>query len=106
MQEEMNGDKAMWMKRYAGHSATRVLTAVIVLIFVFWCGFEFGEMRTSIVGQMHDGYGYGMMRGGYYDGGMMGGYYYGSRVIPATSTNGSTATGGTTAPGAPVQNAR
>jgi hypothetical protein len=37
-----------------------MLTAVIIIIFVFWCGFEFGMIRASIG---HE-YGASMMRGG------------------------------------------
>ena len=104
--DDMSGDKVMGMgmRRYPGYGAIRALTAIIVLIFVFWCGFQFGEMRASI-GPIRGGYGYGMMTGGgYYGGGMMDGYY-GSRgvITPAAGVNGSTAAGGATAP---VQNAK
>ena len=37
----------------------RALMAIIVVIFIFWCGFEFGEIRAS-VGRHH--YGYNMMQ--------------------------------------------
>ena len=45
------------------HRGVRVLTAVIVIIFVFWCGFQFGEIRT-LAGFRHSGYG-SMMMGGW-----------------------------------------
>ena len=38
------------------HMGVRALTAVIVAIFIFWCGFQFGEIRASMGGY---GYGYG-----------------------------------------------
>ena len=51
--------------------AVRTLTAVIVIIFVFWCGFEFGMIRASVghsFSTTRSGgstmIGYGMMRGG------------------------------------------
>ena len=56
-----NGDmKHMHCRK---HMAVRALAAIIVLIFVFWCGFEFGEIRASIGGGY--GYGYRMMQGGW-----------------------------------------
>ncbi len=68
------------------HRAVRALTAVIVLIFVFWCGFQFGEMRAS-VGFGHS-YGYGMMQNEGY--GMMG---YGARGATITTSTAVPATG-------------
>lgn len=50
------GMKSQWRMM----KAVRTLTAVIVIIFVFWCGFEFGMIRASVG---HD-FGYGMMRDG------------------------------------------
>ena len=46
------------------HMAVRALAAIIVLIFVFWCGFEFGEIRAS-VGRNYD---FRMMQGGWVGG--------------------------------------
>ena len=63
------GMKSQWRMM----KAVRTLTAVIVIIFVFWCGFEFGMIRASIgheygASMMRGGgstmIGYGMMRGG------------------------------------------
>jgi hypothetical protein len=53
------GMKSQWRMM----KAVRMLTAVIIIIFVFWCGFEFGEIRAT-VGR---GFGSEMMRG--YSGG-------------------------------------
>ena len=52
--------KGMMKHQWHLMKAVRMLTAVIVIIFVFWCGFEFGEIR-SFAGHNH---GYGMMRTG------------------------------------------
>jgi hypothetical protein len=65
--------------------AVRALTAVIIVIFVFWCGFQFGEMRAS-VGR---GYGFGMMRGG--------------TMIEYGVARGGTTSSGTVSPAAPGQ---
>ncbi len=68
------------------HSAVRALTAVIVLIFVFWCGFEFGSMHEYARG--------GFVRGEYGPG-MMGGWGYttnatsGSAGATAATPNGA-----------------
>ena len=46
------------------HHWMHVIIKVLVAIFIFWCGFQFGELK----GLLHGGYGYG---GGY---GMMSAY--------------------------------
>jgi hypothetical protein len=59
---EKCGDKMMWKMKRREYRAIRALMAIIVVIFVFWCGFEFGEIRASAnVGR---GFGYNMMQGG------------------------------------------
>jgi hypothetical protein len=74
--------KMMWKMKRREYRAMRALIALIVVIFVFWCGFEFGEIRAS-VGMMRN-HGYTMMQNG---GGMM---RYNTMtvrpVIQATST--------------------
>lgn len=50
----MNSERMMWKMKRREHMAMRTLAAVIVTVFVFWCGFEFGEIRASV--GMH-GYG-------------------------------------------------
>ena len=60
MHGEMGDEKMMWKMHCREYMALRILTAVIVTIFVFWAGFEFGEIRAS-VGPMH--YGSFMMDG-------------------------------------------
>jgi hypothetical protein len=50
-------------KRCHKHMAVRALTAVIVAIFIFWCGFQFGEIRASLGGNYS--YGARMMQGGW-----------------------------------------
>lgn len=47
--------------------AVRVLTAVIVLIFVFWCGFQLGEIK-GVIGN-HERGSCGVMMGGGWGGG-------------------------------------
>jgi hypothetical protein len=61
--------------------AVRMLTAVIIIIFVFWCGFEFGMIRAA-AGR---GYGSEMMRGN--NGGMM--FEYGTARGVTTSVSGA-----------------
>lgn len=71
------------------HAAMRTLAAVIVVVFVFWCGFEFGEIRAT-VGEMRGGW--GMTQGDmmYRTGGMQM-----HTMIPAgTPTTVAPATGG------------
>ena len=52
---DMNAEHKMMKMKWKEHMALRTLTAVIVVVFVFWCGFEFGEIRAS-VGGMHQDY--------------------------------------------------
>lgn len=73
--------------------AVRALTAVVVIVFVFWCGFQFGEIRAAFGDGMRGGYGM-MQNRGY---GMMG---YGSpasgsrsEAIPSAPVNGDTVQG-------------
>jgi len=71
------------------HMAIRALMAIVVIIFVFWCGFEFGEIRGSV--GMERGYGYRMMQNGYGNGNALyGGGTVRQVVIPPTSTNTNT----------------
>lgn len=58
--DEMSSEKRMWKMKRREYMAMRMLTAVIVIVFIFWCGFEFGEIRAS-VGLAH---GYGGQRMG------------------------------------------
>ena len=62
--EMSDEEKMMWRTKHREYKAIRVLTAVVVVIFVFWCGFEFGEIRASI-GLEHGGGSYRMMQGGW-----------------------------------------
>ena len=83
------GMKSQWLMM----RAVRVLTAVIVIIFVFWCGFEFGMIRASV----GNDFGYGMMRGGgsTIEYGMMrGGVTSVSAAVPATVVSTATAPAG------------
>ena len=63
--EEMHG-KDPWMS-HKSYRAIRALTAVIVLIFVFWCGFQLGEIRSMVQQPYPYGYGGAMMRFGWTD---------------------------------------
>ena len=58
---EMSERRKMRME-WRHHAAMRTLAAVIVIVFVFWCGFQFGEIRAT-VGELRGGY--GLMQGGY-----------------------------------------
>ena len=61
--EEMGeGKGGMKHCMYFKHRGVRALTAVIVIIFVFWCGFQFGEIRT-LAGFQHNDYRSMMMSG-------------------------------------------
>ncbi len=61
--EEMGMDKKMMRMEFQQMMGIRMLTAVIVIIFAFWCGFQFGENRASVqVG--HGGFGTMDMMGG------------------------------------------
>ncbi len=71
------------------HRAIRALMAIVVIIFVFWCGFEFGEIRGSV--GMERGFGYRSMQGGFGGGNTM--YRGGTvarQVIPSMPTNTNT----------------
>lgn len=87
-QDEKCGGRGM-MHGMCCHGGKRVLGAIIVTLFVFWCGFQFGEMRASF-GER--GYEYGMMRENLngYGPGMMRGYsnydYSNPYVVPPTQT--------------------
>jgi hypothetical protein len=100
--DEMNPEKCAW--HGCGHRAARALVAVIVLIFVFWCGFEFGEIRAQF-SSVRGGYGYGMMGGwngigndgsygtyGGYGPGMMGWGYHGADATAAQPAPAASAT--------------
>lgn len=54
--------KMIWKLKRREHRAVRALMAIVVVIFVFWCGFEFGEIRASV--GPHHMYGYNMMQNG------------------------------------------
>lgn len=53
---DMSDEKKGWKMRCGQMAAIRALTAVIVIVFVFWCGFEFGEIRASAGGEHSFGY--------------------------------------------------
>jgi hypothetical protein len=84
-------NKMMWKMKRREHRAIHALMAIIVVIFVFWCGFEFGEIRGS-VGMGHT-FGHRTMQSGFsggnemYNGGTM------RQVIPQnTNMNAGTQT--------------
>lgn len=54
--------KMMWKAKRREHMAIRALMAIVVIVFVFWCGFEFGEIR--VLASLAHGYGYNMMQSG------------------------------------------
>jgi len=92
---DMTPEQKREMKmKWREHAAMRVLAAVIVVVFVFWCGFEFGEIRAD-VGTMHGGY--GMMTQGSWGGTrVMRGVNPGGPMMPATTQTTGTAAGGST----------
>ncbi len=83
-----NGMKCDGKCQWHHHRAIRGLTAVVIALFIFWCGFEFGEIRATIGGGMHEGY--RMMQSQGWGGGVM---YSGdtgvmrTQMIPPTVTN-------------------
>jgi hypothetical protein len=86
----MQQDEKYKMKmEWKNHMAMRTLTAVIVIIFVFWCGFQFGEIRASVGGE----HGYRMMQGGW-----GGNIEYGGMMAPYGVTTGSASAVPATAP--------
>ena len=59
-------------RRHWGH----ILVKVLVAVFIFWCGVQFGELKSVLHGGYGYGYnGYGMM--GSYTTGKGQNYYYG-----------------------------
>lgn len=79
--------KMMWKMKRREQGAIRALSAIIVVVFVFWCGFQFGQIRASV--ESHRGYGYGMMQNGFGDG-MMYNTVTMHPVMMATSTKATT----------------
>lgn len=69
-----NGDE-MWNIKCRKHMAMRILIAIIVLIFVFWCGYQFGELHSyfRFFGPMMENWN---GSNAVYGPGMMGGYGY------------------------------
>lgn len=79
---EMSEEKMAWKMKHREYKAIRALTVVIIVIFAFWVGFQFGQIRAT-AGSMR-GYGMQMMRGG-----SVGGYTGGTGhalMIPAATT--------------------
>lgn len=78
------------------HYWMHVIIKICVALFIFWCGVQFGELKSMLRSAFHTGgYGYGMMsaygidRGqDFYYGGpaMMGGWSYSTTAAPATTT--------------------
>ncbi|MDD3531535.1 MAG: hypothetical protein PHV99_03045 [Candidatus Pacebacteria bacterium] len=80
------------------HHWMHIVIKIFVALFIFWCGVQFGELKSAIRSALWSGdYGYGMMNSygiersqGYYGvpSGMMGTrYYYGTTsAVPATTT--------------------
>jgi len=78
------------------HYWMHVIIKILVALFIFWCGVQFGELKSVIRSAFHTGgYGYGMMsaygidrnQNAYYGGpAMMGGWSYSTAAAPATTT--------------------
>ena len=99
----MCGNKGMMHGMYHHRGGGRILGAIIITLFVFWCGVQFGEMRSYF--HNGGGYGYGMMRGGWdgygygYGPSMMRGYNYGysdGYAVPMQATDAASAPAATT----------
>lgn len=77
------------------HYWMHVIVKICVALFIFWCGVQFGELKSAIRSAFHaGGYGYGMMsaygidrgQNAYYGApGMMGGWSR-TATAPATTT--------------------
>ena len=48
---------------YGHRHGMHILVRVLVAIFIFWAGVQFGELRGMLHGNYSNGYGYGMMGG-------------------------------------------
>jgi hypothetical protein len=68
------------------HHLLRIILKIFIVIIIFWCGFNLGEM----VGSIRAEYGRGYLNGG--DVGMMRGYYYSNNMQPANPNAGTTPT--------------
>ena len=83
---------ALWGGMCRQHHWMHVIIKILVAIFIFWCGVQFGELKSAIrAAYLDSGYGYGMMsayggRGQVYGGpAMMGGWTY-TTASEATTT--------------------
>lgn len=44
------------------HHGRHIIIRILVALFIFWCGVQFGELKSSIRGEFNQqGYGYPMM---------------------------------------------
>lgn len=86
---DMSDDKRSMRLEWRNHMLMRVLIGLIVLIFVFWCGMQLGELRSAV----------GLARGGAMQGGwsQMGGGMRMHTMIPAGDTTAVPATTGAAA---------
>jgi hypothetical protein len=102
MQEEgcpMCDKHHRWGGMCGQHHWMHVIIKIFVALFIFWCGVQFGELKSTIrAAYYNSGYGmmnsYGLERGqNYYYGtpSMMGGWTYGTATaVPATTTKAAT----------------
>jgi len=75
---DMSAEKKVMNMRWSDHMAIRALTAVVVTVFIFWCGFEFGEIRASV--DLGQGYIYHVVQSG-----LDRGTIYGYGTLPSIS---------------------
>lgn len=78
------------------HHWMHIIIKILIALFIFWCGVQFGELKSMLRAAYYNGgYGYGMMNSygvnrsqGYYGVpvGMMGGWTYGTATVPTTTT--------------------
>ena len=91
----------MWSGMCGQHHWMHIVIKILVALFIFWCGVQFGELKSAIrsgyYGMMsgYGGYGaYGERNQVYYGApSMMGGWTYsttGTAAVPTTTTNTTT----------------
>ena len=66
------------------HHWMHIIIKIFVALFIFWCGVQFGELKSAIRNAYY-GSGYGMMSG--WSGGRTGNYYYGTPAMMQSFTS-------------------
>jgi hypothetical protein len=90
---DMCGGHANCGGRCRQHHWMHIIIKILVALFIFWCGVQFGELKGILRANYGYGYGYGMMNSwdgrnqGYSVPVMMGGWTY-TTALSATTTKG------------------